>query len=234
MIRQTVQSAVPSGKRTLRNGHDHCGHIREYCQSLLQQLSWPGDGADSTLRTLGITSCRKGEGVSTICAQLASAAASWSDCRILLVDANVTDPSVHASFGVSLHPGWANMRQDGNDLEKLIKSTSVPNLSVLCAGSCDNRTMPADISLGLSGMVKELASDYDLTVFDLPPVGQDGDAARLAAMLDGVVLVVEAELIHSNEVRTASELLARYGARPLGVVLNKFQQPLPQWLERAF
>jgi protein-tyrosine kinase len=164
---------------------------------------------------------------------LAAAAASWGDYQILLVDANLAEPSVHERFGVSLHPGWANILQDGDALAKHIQPASVFNLSVLAAGTLDAQTMQADIVPELSGLVKELSAGYDLTVFDLPPVESCNDAARLAAMLDGVVLVVEAEMTHRDDVRRASELLTRYGARTLGVALNKFQQPIPEWLARA-
>jgi capsular exopolysaccharide synthesis family protein len=233
MIQQTIKTTVEAGNGALRNGRDHRGHIQEYCRTLLHRLPWPGEGGAGAPHTLGITSCRKGEGVSTISAQLAAAAASWGDCRILLVDANVAEPAAHEYFGISLCPGWANVVQEMDALDKHIQSTSIPNLSVLAAGTWDDHTLPAGIALGLPGPLKELTADYDLAVFDLPPLGQTNDPARLAALLDGVVLVVEAELIHRDEVCRANELLARFGARPLGVVLNKFRQPVPQWLARA-
>jgi capsular exopolysaccharide synthesis family protein len=233
MIQQTIKTTVEAGNGALRNGRDHRGHIQEYCRTLLHRLPWPGEGGAGAPHTLGITSCRKGEGVSTISAQLAAAAASWGDCRILLVDTNIAEPSVHDCFDVALYPGWANILQDSDTLDKHIQPTSIPNLSVLAAGTWDGHTPPAGIVLGLPELLKELTADYDLAIFDMPPLGQTNDVAHLAALLDGVVLVVEAELIHRDEVRRANELLTRFGARPLGVVLNKFRQPMPQWLARA-
>ena len=233
MIQQSVKSIVKSGNGALRNGHDHRGHIQEYCRSLLHRLPWPGKTGIDALRTLGITSCRQGEGVSTIAASLAAAAASWGDYRILLADANVAKPSAHECFGVPLYPGWANIHNDGDDLAKHIQPTSIFNLSVLAAGIRDEQNTSAGIDLGSPGLVKELADGFELAVFDLPPVESSNDAAHLAALLDGVVLVVEAESSNCDDVRRACELMTRFGARPLGVVLNKFRQSVPEWLARA-
>ncbi|MGA2797333.1 MAG: CpsD/CapB family tyrosine-protein kinase [Thermoguttaceae bacterium] len=233
MIQQSTQSIINPGNGALRNGHDRRGHIQEYCQSLLHRLRWPGERAANAPRTLGITSCRQGEGVSTIAASLAAAAASWGDYRILLADANVAKPSAHESFGVPLYPGWANIHKDGDALAKHIQPTSIFNLSVLAAGILDEQNTSAGVALGSPGLVKELTDGFDLSVFDLPPMESTGDAAHLAALLDGVVLVVEAELSHRDDVRRACEQLTRFGARPLGVVLNKFRQSVPEWLARA-
>lgn len=233
MIQQSVKSVVKSGNGALRNGHDRRGHIQEYCRSLLHRLPWPGQTGVNALCTLGITSCRHGEGVSTIAASLAAAAASWGDYRILLADANVAKPSAHERFGVPLYPGWANINKDGDDLAKHILPTSIFNLSVLAAGIRDEQNTSAAIALGSPGLVKELADGFDLAVFDLPPMESSNDAARLAALLDGVVLVVEAEASNSDDVRRACELLTHFGASPLGVVLNKFRQSVPEWLARA-
>jgi capsular exopolysaccharide synthesis family protein len=233
MIQQSVKSVTKPGNGVSRNGHDRRGHIQEYCQSLLHRLRWPGETSVNAPRTLGITSCRHGEGVSTIAASLATSAAAWGDYRILLADANIAKPSAHECFGVPLYPGWANIQREGDDLTNIIQSTSIFNLSVLAAGIRDEQNTSANITLGSPGLVKELVAGFDLAVFDLPPIDSSNDAARLAALLDGVVLVVEAELSHRDEVRRACEQLTRFGARPLGVVLNKFRQSVPEWLARA-
>ncbi len=233
MIQQTVKSIVKSGSGYLRNGQGRGGYIQEYCQALLRQLPWPSEKAGDALRTLGITSYRHGEGVSTIAASLAAAAASRGDCRILLADANIAEPSAHERFGVPLQPGWANILQNGDTADKSIQPSSIFNLSVLAAGARDSQTLSTGYASKLQGLIKELSADYDLTVFDLPPLESHNDAAHLAAMLDGAVLVVEAEETHRDDVRRASKLLARFGVRILGVVLNKFQQPMPEWLARA-
>jgi capsular exopolysaccharide synthesis family protein len=233
MIQQTVKSVVKPGNGALRNGHDRRGHIQEYCRSLLHRLPWPGQSGIDAPRTLGVTSCRHGEGVSTIAASLAAAAASWGDYRILLADANIAKPSAHEYFDVPLYPGWVNILQNGDALTKHIRPTSIFNLSVLAAGIQDEQNMSPGVAFESPGLVKELVDGFDLAIFDLPPMESSNNAARLAALLDGVVLVVEAELSRSDDVHRACELLSRFGARPLGVVLNKFRQSVPEWLARA-
>ena len=54
MIQQSVKSIVKSGNGALRNGHDHRGHIQEYCRLLLHRLPWPGKTGVDAPHTLGI------------------------------------------------------------------------------------------------------------------------------------------------------------------------------------
>ena len=74
-------------------------------------------------------------------------------------------------------------------------------------------------------------SDYDYIVCDLPPVTPVTMTARLAGMMDLVVLVVESEKDTQESVLQAGRLLARSKAR-VGAVLNKVQNPVPLWLHK--
>ena len=233
MIQTSINTVAESHKYVRQNEHDRQGHIREYCHKLLCSLPWPGDRSIGAQHTLGVTSCRSGEGVSTISAQLAVAAASLGGYRILLVDANIAEPSIHDLFHVSPAPGWVDILQDGNGIAKNIQTTSISNLSVLAAGKAEVGNISVGVDLGLPGLIKELTAGFDLVVFDLPPANCSDELMRLTPLLDGIVLVVEAERVQCDEVLRANENLTHCGARILGVALNKYQQPIPQWLARA-
>jgi len=203
---------------------------REVCsryETLLHRLSWPSDGS---LRTLGITSCRSGEGVSTIAAHLAVTAASLGDRRILLVDANFTRPYLPRIFSARSRPGLAEILRDGQDLSEVLQPSTAANLSLLAAGRANDGAAHVYNPAGLPGFIKELAKDHDLVVVDLPAVSCSNAAIRLAGMLDGVLLVVEACQVRREVARQAADLLVRAGSRPLGVVLNKWRRHVPDWL----
>ena len=217
MIRQTSES-IESGNFDLgRGSHDE---PRKHYRALLQQLDWPDNGASGALRTLGITSCTGGAGVSTVAAQLAVAAASSkTDLRILLIDANLASPSLQHTFGVNLQPGLAESLSDTRQLAEAIQPSPVPNLSILAAGSL-NGTSASSIQLTRAAkLIARLPLQFDLMVFDLPPT-QSSAAIRTAAVLDGVLLILEADRTSCEVARRTTELLSRAGVRMLGVVLN--------------
>jgi Mrp family chromosome partitioning ATPase len=65
---------------------------------------------------------------------------------------------------------------------------------------------------------------------DTPPVIPYPDAAVLAPLADGVVLVVQAESTRGQVVAEAERILRRAGGRPLGAVLNRRRHHIPAWL----
>jgi len=201
---------------------------QEYVRPLLDRLRL-APGGQGALRTLGVTSCYSGEGVSTVAAQLALAAALDGDKRVLVVDANSTRPALHRIFDVASGPGWTDLVQALVDVSAAVQPSEIPNLSVLAGG--DSRSA-ADASR-LSRAVGELQVDFDLVVFDLPAAAESSNADRLAALVDGVLLVVESERVRWQVAQRTKDRLLRGDARLLGAVLNKRQKHVPGWLYRT-
>lgn len=73
---------------------------------------------------------------------------------------------------------------------------------------------------------------YKAVVFDMPPVWDGEFSSRLAGQVDGVILVVEAEKVRWQVARQAKEFLLQGHARLFGVVLNKRQFHIPEWMYR--
>ena len=197
------------------------GMVDDHCQYVLKQLGWPGRDGKHTIRTLGVTSCRSGEGVSTVAAHLATAAAARQEGRVVLVDANLSRPAVPRIFGVPNSPGLAECVIDDERLEEALYPTTMENLHVLATGK--TRGSPARVydAENLLDVVADLAGSAVLTIFDLPPVRQVSCANRLSAALDGIVLVVEAESVPWEMAQRVKEILNRAGARIVGAILNK-------------
>jgi Mrp family chromosome partitioning ATPase len=184
------------------------------------------------VRTLGLTSCSSGEGVSTVAASLAAEAAGIGREPVLLVDANVARPAAHKLLGVKAAPGLAEALRKGQSLPDFLQRCPVPGLSVLAAGQGDADPASVYRAPGLADLVDWLKKEFALVVFDLPAAAPPNPAAdRVAGFLDGVVLVVEAERTLVETVRQAKERLEGQ-TRLLGVVLNKRRQYIPEWLGR--
>ncbi|MDE0936251.1 MAG: CpsD/CapB family tyrosine-protein kinase [Mariniblastus sp.] len=76
--------------------------------TILDRLNEWGLGRDGK-KTLGVTSAVSGEGVTTIASNLALHLAFFTDCRVILVDANHSSPHLHRIFGVDPNPGLSDL-----------------------------------------------------------------------------------------------------------------------------
>ena len=70
----------------------------------------------------------------------------------------------------------------------------------------------------------------DWIIFSCPPVNAYNDAAALAGMVDGVVLVIQAEKTRWEVAQSAKDRLEKAGANILGVVLNDRRHHIPEWI----
>ena len=118
--------------------------VQEYCETLLSRVLWSEDATALRLRVLGVTSCRRGEGVSTVASQLAVAAATSGRLSVLLIDANLARPMVHRTFRVSQSPGWSDVLGDSRKTRAAIRPSRIQRLSVLPAGMDNRRGWPYD------------------------------------------------------------------------------------------
>jgi capsular exopolysaccharide synthesis family protein len=203
--------------------------IVEYCQTLVARLSLWSPGLATPIQTLGLTSCTRGEGVSTVAAQLAAAAASILGAPVVLVDGNLDAPSVHRLFDVPLVRGLREALSDPEPVCEFLKSSEVPNLSLLTAGQQGPNASWALNSRQLGQTLDELKQEFRLVIVDLPPLG-NRFPATIEGQLDGLLLVVESEKVRWEVAQSMSGALADMGANLLGVVMNKRPDHVPRWL----
>jgi capsular exopolysaccharide synthesis family protein len=182
---------------------------------------------------VGITSCAAGAGVSTVAANLAKVAALQSLGRqVLLVDANLRRPRLHRDFKLDPSPGLVDLLLRRHDLKEVVQPSPLSDLWLMPAGeSKSGANLVPDFS-GLSEAAADLRAQYDLVVIDLPPASQPGLALPLAALVDGVLVVIESERTEHEAAQRTKRLLMQSQARLIGVVLNKRRDYLPRWLSR--
>jgi Mrp family chromosome partitioning ATPase len=199
--------------------------ISDYCEALFVRLSdYPHE-----LQTVGLTSCTEGEGVTTIAAQLAATAARSMAHRVLLVDCNFGKPAIHRLFDVLLGPGLRDALRETAPISELVQPSPVANLSLLTAGEKRNDSDLAFTWPNLRHVFNALHQDFGLVIVDLPTVAQ-GVPAGLGALLDGLLLIVEAEKIRWQVAQRTASLLTTAGVNLLGVVMNKRPDHIPRWL----
>jgi len=192
-----------------------------YYAALLRKIQTAGNATGRRIRALGIAGSSSGDGVSSICGNLAIAAAESGRRRVLLVDANVESPSLARMFSGEAEPGWIDVLSGDSLQTESIQQTTLDTLALMPAGSA--RTNPAAFSDldEIQPVLGQMTGEYDLVIFDLGVASEFSSSLMLAAAVDGVLLVLDSSRTRKAEARLAKQQLVEAGARLLGVVLNK-------------
>jgi capsular exopolysaccharide synthesis family protein len=188
-----------------------------------------GAGA-SELRTILVTAARHREGTSRVTLGLAAALASEEGTRVLLVEANLHSPALGRRLSLDRRPGVGDFLAGKATVDQLILPVESLGLSVVLAGALQ----PHANSESIESLLAELEPQFDYVLIDAAPVNRYADSSVLAAKVDGVILVVEADRTPVVEAEAAKRNLDRAGARILGAVLNRQRSYLPAMLQGLF
>lgn len=204
----------------------------EECVALLDRLGIGRAEPAHVTPVLGMMSCLAGEGVSTIVAETAIAAASYLGLRTAIVDFHFARPAIHRLFNVGLCPGLRDALLDDVSLQDVVRPSGIESLSIVTAGTVRNESGTFWLAPNMARLVEELRAEFDLVLFDLPPLNQ-GKPIRMGSLLDGALLVVEAEKVQWEVAQRATTSLHAAGVNLLGAVMNKRRQHLPAWLSQS-
>lgn len=206
--------------------------LRQLYEIFMERLIFPGGGNGSSPRVICITSSHPGEGSSTVATHIALTLAYCGEGRVLLIDSNFQNPSVHRIFGVNQSPGLAEILSDNNACATVIRPSPLPNLDLLCSGEAqEGFTWLADART-FAQMLDLWKREYSFIIFDTPAVWLGNHAVSLGSLVDTVILVVESEKARRETVRRAMDRLMDAKAQVAGVVLNKRRFYVPERLYR--
>lgn len=175
---------------------------------------------DKPIRIILTTSASPGEGKSVTAANLAVTMAQ-AGYRTVVLDCDLRKPTQHKIFNVSNDVGLTNSLLAHSNLQNFLRPTRVENLRILTSGPLPPN--PAELlgSRSMTELLEIIARDSDMIVLDSPPMLAVTDAAVLARISDGVLLIVDSGKTKRESGLRAKEALEATGARLLGVVINR-------------
>ena len=171
-------------------------------------------------KVLGLTSCASGEGVTTLL--LAAARKLLSQGRkVVLVDANWSNPQLAQSLGLLPQIGWEETLCGGLPLEEVVIESLADGLAVLPVREPSaNAITKAQIAASFD----ILAREFDVVLVDLGPLAQTDDefhcAGDVTARMDAVILVQNVRLTTPNRLAEARGRLAASNLRCAGTIQN--------------
>ena len=184
-------------------------------------------------RAVVFAAVKPGEGCSYVCGRAAEALAALGAGSVCLVDGNLRNPSLHRHFRLHSDLGLLDAILPKQSVRDFVQPAGVAGLNVLCAGSSFPDPAGAVNSRILRMCVAELRSTFDYVIVDAPAAAHYADASFLGRLVDGVVLVVEADSTRRHTAQKAKQDLESAGAPVLGVVLNKRTYPIPESIYRV-
>lgn len=179
-------------------------------------------------RSLALTSALAEEGVSFVARNLAAVLAHDLQQSVCLVETHwwkrraTTDEQ---------RPGLAEVLLGEVDLGDVLVTTSDPRLRILRSGHPTGRDRSA-LARGdaMTDLAKLLAKQFDIVVFDVPPVLRVSEAIELSRRAEAVALVVRHGVTTDRHVTAALDNLGN--ANVLGVILNRSRTHIPRALRR--
>lgn len=179
---------------------------------------------DNKVKSILITSSLPNEGKSTIIKNLAYALA-MTGSRIIVIDCDLRNPTVHQMFKISNMNGLTNIIvEDANYQKYVISDKEYDNLDIIPSGPIPPNPSELLGSNKMKSFINNLKEDYDYVLLDAPPVLLVTDPTVLAPIVDGVILVVQANKTEIDVTKRAKEILTNLKANILGVVLNKVKE----------
>lgn len=194
------RSPITEQYRTLRTNIEFSSIDTEY-KTILVTSSSPAEGKSTTVANLAITFAQQGK-------------------KVLFVDTDLRKPTVHYTFNLKNVRGLTNVLTKQTTLAEAVQKTEVEHLSILTCGPIPPN--PAELlgSEAMSQFIEKTKTEFDLVLFDTPPVLAVADAQILSNKVDGSILVICSGKTEHEAARKAKDLLDSAKGKTIGAVLN--------------
>ena len=168
-------------------------------------------------KVFAVTSYAKGEGKSTVSANLAISF-SKMERRVLLIDCDLRRPNLHNIFKVENTIGLSNVIGKMADFEDAVKHDVIPNLDIMPSGTIPPNPSELLCSPGFEKLVKGLIDEYDYIIFDTPPIGVVADALLLKDRVAGYVVVLRERSTTHGDIQKMLESIKLADTKILGFI----------------
>ena len=192
----------------------------------LLAVSYPEDdaveslrGLRTTLHSLLITGSSPSLGKSFISKNLGAVLAQV-DKRVVIVDADLRRGHLHKEFGVERALGVSEYVAGQASLEDVLKSTSVPMLSLVTTGQIPPNPSELLMHARFEMLLVELSARFDTVIVDAPPVLAVSDAAIIGRHVGATLMVARAGKHPIRELEQAVKRLHQAGVQVKGFVFN--------------
>lgn len=199
--------------------HHPTSAFAEAYRSMRTALSF--STSEGVPRVLHVTSSGAGEGKTTT-AISAAVNLCQTGANVLLIDADLRNPSLHKVFSLPNHKGLSNYLSGAAEPAQVTQATGVKGLFLMSSGPIPPN--PAELLHGarMVDLASLGAKRFDYVIIDSPPLLGLADALILGDVAQATLLVVAANSTRQGAVEAALKRLRHSRANVLGAVMTKF------------
>lgn len=172
------------------------------------------------VRSIVITSPTAGEGKTMTAVNLAVVFAEEGK-KVLLVDGDLRNPAIHERFQASNTSGLSHVLTGQRSWRDVVQSSFIPGVKLLPSGPVPLNPVKLLGSQMLETLMSEATAEFDVLVFDSPPVLAVSDAQLLADQCQYAILIIHPKETERELALKAKEILTLTQSHLLGAVLNK-------------
>ena len=176
---------------------------------------------ENAIKMILVSSCAPQEGKTLISSNLAASFAQSSK-KTLIIDCDLRKPRLHSVFNAKRFPGIIDYFFGHATLKEITKSTQIPNLHFITAGTIPPNPSEMLESKEMKNFLNEMRDLYDIIVLDSPPIVAVTDSEILSRRVDASILVINSESTETELMQKSVDLLRNDGNTFIGTVLNNF------------
>jgi len=173
----------------------------------------------SIAKSIIITSSAPDEGKTLSAVNLAIMTAHSGE-SVLLVDAHIKKPRVHAVFNMDNDAGFTDYLSGRADFDSVVRLSGIDNLSIVTSGGASYKCAKSISSKNIKLFLEGSSARFSKVIFDAPSVALFDGMAALLSICDGTILIAEGNGATKDLLSSSKELLRKKGANIIGVILN--------------
>ena len=206
-------------------------HRREMITSMTSTFLQQVEQADA--QSVLLTSCRRGEGKSTVGLNLVQGLVAEAGLRVLLVDANGDGSILHRVLGVQRSPGLTDFLTSERSCADIVRYHDQYGFSYITYGTNQSGWLVPFTGPRIqmfARLLRNLRKRFDYIILDGSALSGPSDPLLIAPQVDGIMLVVACGQTPVEVVEAGEQRLSRPGVRVLGAILNRRIYHVPERL----
>ncbi len=171
----------------------------------------------SDKKAFAVTSYAKGDGKSTVAANLAISFSKMGK-KVLLIDCDLRRPNQHNILKLENKAGFSDMIGRMVVFDDVVHRDVLPCLDVLTSGTIPPNPSELICSPELDRLAERLEREYDYVIYDTPPIGVVADAILLKEHISGYILVTRERKTTHGDIEKLLDNIKIADAKPLGFI----------------
>jgi protein-tyrosine kinase len=195
---------------------------QQQLRGLIERVFLPVSG--EAVRSVGLAAVGQGVASAPVTAALTELLAQQTHAHVCAIDASGASPTLYEQFGIRQPVARDGELEPGAPLVRLAHEGR-RHISVFSMGQTHLRPALATDPTGVG--LARLIGSFDYVLIDLEPAGDDVLNHAVIRLVDGVILVIDAEVTRPSIAQRVVGVLRAAGVTILGAVLTNRRYPVP-------